>query len=100
MEISQLIQYISASANRVEILQHLEQAPQAPRDLAASSTMSHRSAQRILSEMAEKNCVERKQGQYEITPYGKIAANQYLYLNNIMKQFIKTRFISILKGIK
>lgn len=84
MEICQLIQYISASSNRVKVLQNLTENPQTPRDVAASTAMSHRSAQRILSEMVDQNCVERKRGQYRITPYGEIVARQYLRLNNVM----------------
>lgn len=70
--------FLAASSDRVALLTHLrETTGGAPSTIAESLSMSHRSVQRNLAQLAERGWVEKRDGTYRLTTTGALVADEH-----------------------
>ena len=71
------IEYLARSANRLAILAALAADPHDRSDLQASTGTTRPTLGRILSELVDRDLVERRGGTYHATPLGTYLANEF-----------------------
>lgn len=71
------IQLLSASPNRLQILECLRKNPCDPRDIADEVPKSRRCIQRDLSKFEDEKWVQKESGAYRLTTYGEAIVAEY-----------------------
>ncbi|WP_266077619.1 helix-turn-helix transcriptional regulator [Haladaptatus caseinilyticus] len=77
MDVPESVAFLAGSPERLRLLTHLREQPGSPRDVAEATDVSHRSVQRNLSEFAEREWVEKRNGVYELTTSGDLVARTH-----------------------
>ncbi|WP_423744938.1 ArsR family transcriptional regulator (plasmid) [Haladaptatus sp. SPP-AMP-3] len=77
METPETVSFLAGSPERLRLLIHLRESPGSPRDVADSLDVSHRSAQRNLSEFADRGWVRKRDGKYALTPSGELVTRTH-----------------------
>lgn len=70
-------QFLADSPDRLRLLTHLRETPASPSTLAEALSISHRSAQRNLSQFVEKDWAKKDEGVYHLTPTGELIAEEH-----------------------
>lgn len=71
------VAFLAGSPERLRLLSLLRESPGSPRDIADSLDVSHRSAQRNLSEFADRGWVRKRDGNYTLTPSGELVTRTH-----------------------
>ena len=79
------VEFLARSANRVAVLQSLADAPRSRSDLAAETGASQATLGRILGDFEERSWVRRADGAYEATATGKLVANAFSDLLDVLE---------------
>jgi len=77
-------QFLSGSPDRQRLLSHLRETPGSPRDVADALDVAHRSAQRHLSSLVDRDWAEKRDGVYHLTTVGELVAEEHAtYLDTL-----------------
>ena len=79
------VEFLALSANRVAVLQSLAGAPRSRSDLAAETGASQATLGRILADFEARSWVRRRDGEYEATATGKLVANAFSDLLDVLE---------------
>lgn len=71
------VAFLSGSPDRLALLEYLAGKPAAPRDVADELDVSTRSAQRNLSELADRGWAVKRDGRYRLTTTGHLVRETY-----------------------
>jgi predicted transcriptional regulator len=87
------IEFLALSSNRVELLRLLAEAPRTRSDLAATTGASQATLGRILHDFEERSWVRRESGAYEATATGRLVADGFTDLLDILETEAELRDI-------
>ncbi|WP_415382456.1 helix-turn-helix transcriptional regulator [Halosimplex sp. TS25] len=79
------VEFLALSANRVEVLQSLAARSRSRSDLAAETGASQATLGRILSDFQERSWVRRTDGEYEATATGRLVADAFSDLLDVLE---------------
>jgi predicted transcriptional regulator len=79
------IEFLALSPNRVEVLRLLAEDPQTRSDLAASTGASQATLSRILADFEKRSWVEREGGKYVATATGRLVADGFTDLLEVLE---------------
>lgn len=84
MTADEAAQFLAGSPERRRLLSSLRQSPASPRDVVDDLDVAHRTAQRHLSQLADRGWAAKQDGEYHLTTTGTLIADAHLeYLETL-----------------